>query len=303
MSSLLSACADNGSANKAAVPGISQPPSGGNLLTSNQSESINLPEIPTGKNLSTEIAVGKSTNNDNEKSIMRKSVMNALLFRSTKGPTLQAKKVSPKEIKEKGNLDHEFKSEVPSYILEAKDFSPGDSYTLYCLNMCYDSCYMGEFFVTNEGQLISKKNNKPIETNIIFSGSYMNGEYSSWVLLSEDQQTCVAAVITPNPIEFEWADGAYVTLIMQTPDASQFIISGKGFKPNESFTFASRNYDERLSFKHKASSDGTLSTFFLPAVINKEGGVAIIKIKRHSTKEIGTFKCLWGCDAQKKSPI
>jgi hypothetical protein len=239
-----------------------------------------------------------------EDEIIASSVSAAVYNENTTGPKLVTKKISGKELATILQTDVENQINDPTYLLEFKNFRPGDLYTFYQLNVIGNKYYLGEYVITEKGNLFSIKNGEFHEFFIHRFGEFINGEPAYFAMVSGDKNSCIASVITPNPIEFKWEDGAYVCLVMETLDASRFVLTGKGFKPNEQLIAKSESCDSQLTNVLNASADGTIVVNINATVMNEIGGRASITIQRYEPdSQIGILKYLWGADAMNHSAI
>jgi hypothetical protein len=129
----------------------------------------------------------------------------------------------------------------------------------------------------------------------------MNGEQEYYVLVSEDDESCLSLAVTPKPIEYKWDDGAYICAILFTRDGCSFVISGKGFQPNESLIITSKTCEECITQSPKATADGKFISLLFPAVVGVEGASASYSISREQSGEEGMLNYLWGTSAQKST--
>ncbi len=237
-----------------------------------------------------------------EDETIRASISAAVYNENSEGPKLEFKKISADELASILQSDTEIQIDSPLYLLEFKNFRPGEIYTLYVLDAIGNKSILDKFIVSYKGTLYSTKNRKYVEFYIQTFGEFINGEPAYYAMLSQDKNSCIASVITPNPIEFSWEDGAYVCLIMETRDANRFILTGKGFKPNEQLFVKSESCDSQLAKGMKASADGTIVANINATVMNEIGGQASITIQRcEPDSPIGTLRYFWGADALKHS--
>jgi hypothetical protein len=183
---------------------------------------------------------------------------------------------------------------------DASGFSPGERYTFYNLNMAFNKIPIEEYVADRAGQLVPIKNKFPLHGLQIVLNGFMQGEPSYYVLVSADKQTYLAGYIIPYPIEFEWSDEAYVSLTMIKPDGSLFILSGKGFKPEESLIVKNKSFGEIVPLTINVSTEGKFFTILKPIASSQTGGPATITLERNQFKKMGKLNYVWGKAVQQK---
>ena len=222
------------------------------------------------------------------------------------GPKFWYEKLTTEEIKKAYGNDAAKKilnsEDSPQAILrlETKGIRHGDRYTLYTVNAILNKTFVAEFIANREGQLETVKDGVPLSGYLIMQFDLMNGEQVYYVLVSANKKTYLTTQIILDPIEFLWADKAYVTVMLLSADANSFTLIGKGFRPNEELVMTSRSGVETIKMDTKANSEGCWCSMLLPAVVGSKGGKASLVIERRHSTEIGELSYLWGDAAKTK---
>lgn len=180
------------------------------------------------------------------------------------------------------------------FNLFAKGLKPGNRYTLYMVNTLLNKTMMGDFVVNRNGELESVKDRILLSNHNLMVVGPIKGEQMYYVLVSSNKKTYLAVQIIPDPIEYQWSDQAYVNALLLTKDATQFMVVGKGFQPNEQLVVTSQSGDEIGHFNVETNKDGMWISIILPGTIGKKGGPASVSVKRSHSAELGTMNYLWG---------
>lgn len=217
-------------------------------------------------------------------------------YNESTAPKLRIKRLSIEEAAAKFNFNENDLREVGNHFvcisLNASGFCFGEYCTLYSTNLRMEKTVVGDFMATEAGELISFDTGKPLKNfNFTLSG-FMNGEPNFYILISGSN--CVFGLIVPNSIEFKWKDGASISAMMMTQEATTFLLSGNSFHPNESFIVTTSCDDEVIILNAIAKPDGTYN-FPLPEFgITTTGGQKKVTIKRETSEEVGILNFWWG---------
>lgn len=213
-------------------------------------------------------------------------LINAKVLEQPEGPQIIVSK--QKDEKTFRNLDSFYK-------LTPQGFNEGDRYYGYRINANYDQQYLGKCIVQEDGDLLWESTGKTVGS-MLFSrgGGFINGEQWFLILVSENKQKYIVTAITPDPIEYQWEDGAYVSLTLSNCKKWEFLLAGKGFKPNEILNFSMAENDFHFDSTLKADSEGMLIFAIPPLITNKENEKATLKFARQNTDEISTLSFLFG---------
>lgn len=231
---------------------------------------------------------------------IRSAIYDACNRQQAEEPNLIGKKMADSEVRVRLKIADNEAPLPPAYLFETRGFSRGDIYTFYQVNMCYGKFEFGDYVVNEELELVKQCDGKRLSEWVLFASGYMNGERTSFVLVPKDEKKCIAASFAPNPVEYEWDDGAYLYLSMESPTADLFTLTGRGFHPGEKLTIRIKSCDECINHSI-VCDDGTVSIIIAPAVVNKKGGAVFVKIKREYEQKPCMLKFWWGLHAKKKA--
>lgn len=182
----------------------------------------------------------------------------------------------------------------PSYKLKPQGFHPGDRYFGYRFNANYQQHALGEFVVNDDGDLVWKNLGLTLGTMSLMGSGFLNGEQCFNVFVSEDERQWIVTLITPDPIEYRWEDGAYASLALLEQKKWVFFLVGKGFKPGEEIVLTSIDNDVRIDSIITANAEGMVLFILPPTVAFKDTEKATLTIKRHQQKAIPTLTYLYG---------
>ena len=213
--------------------------------------------------------------------------------RDSNGAKIECKRITSDEVEAK-NINGERKKPKglkpeTRHGLETSGFCTGKKYVLYVVNTLLVKTCLGSLIANSDGQLVFENDGFPLSNLKLCLGKFMKGEQNYYVLVSEDDHSCLAVAFTPNPIEYKWDDGAYVCAKLLTEDACMFEIHGKGFQPDEPLVISFQTCDEYIVSATQAYSDGTYTSLLLPAVKGVKGAEGVISIKREKLEEVGTL--------------
>lgn len=184
------------------------------------------------------------------------------------------------------------------FTFETKGFKEGDEYFFGYGNINKEVNVLGEYYVNNSGDLISKKNpSEIINKKMMNVYGCANGELIAYFLISKDGSKKTMAVIVPNPICATWSDGAHISVIADDPTFSYFSIEGNGFGCNEELAFSSFVDDEVIKGEMHCQK-GRCACVLAPATLKNHSGSCKIKIKRISTGEEKTLDFSYGIKAK-----
>ena len=181
------------------------------------------------------------------------------------------------------------------YKLTPQGFQPGDRYYGHRVNGNYAQQYLGEFIVQENGDLLWKSIGMTIGSmHHSRAGGFINGEQWFHVLVSEDKQNYIVTLMTHDPIEYQWKDGAYVSLALVNQTICDFFLAGKGFIPNEEVLLNMVDNDFHFNTTVKADGQGMLQLALPSLIPNKENEKAALTLTRQNTDEIPTLSFLYG---------
>lgn len=227
------------------------------------------------------------------------------------GAQLRHEKLSEEKIREKYGKEASDKllhadNPIQGVInLHATGIQPGDRYTLYTVNALHNKTVIAEFVADRKGLLNTIKDGVPLSGFDLIQFDLMNGEAIYFVLASASKKSCLPTQIIMDPIEFAWADGAYLYALLTTKDASLFTFIGKGFQPNEQLVVVSESGKEVVRSIAKTDDNGRWHGMTAPGVKGMRGGPASLSIQRSDTGETGKLSYLWGdaAKARARNPI
>lgn len=182
-------------------------------------------------------------------------------------------------------LDGDTDREVVSYKFEVEGLCPGDEYALYARKLDGIDLHINDYVVSDELKLVSTLDGRLLENDRMGFGGFMKGEEISFALVCKNKDLTAAAIVSSNPIEATWNDGAAVTVTAASPKMDLFFMTGKGFTPNETYRFISRSWDEIIDSESKVEADGRLFMLLMPMVKGKDGGINRITLVRLATQE------------------
>jgi len=124
-----------------------------------------------------------------------------------------------------------------------------------------------------------------------FTFAPAKGEPFRMALVSADGHSKVMFAVVPDPIVA--ADkSCSLEIIRLLPRFDAVLIRGKGYKPNETLSFASKSYDERHDWQPKADADGRYDAALMPFVKGKQSGKTDVTLKGENCAPRVSFE--WG---------
>ena len=188
------------------------------------------------------------------------AIVSAQLYEPCEGPQLICRPLTNEE-----KIQNELKGKDPIYTFEISGLCPGDQYALFSVNAAGGVMHLGDFVVSDQSELCPVGGEGFNFLKVFNSmGNFMAGETVSYVLVCTNKDLTAAAVVTPNPIEASWEDGAYARIAATSKNMDIFVLSGKGFTPNETIRFTSVSWNELIDKEHTATADGKLQVRFSP---------------------------------------
>jgi len=172
-------------------------------------------------------------------------------------------------------------------------------YSIYSINLLNQSTLIDNFTTQNGTDLRPVKRTEGgwdafSEKSWCINKNFINGEPFRLKLISKESKTCLILKFIPNPIEYEWKDGAKIYMELKDRSANHYTFYGIGFKPNEKLSFINISGHEKMDFKFPADEEGSVTIMISPAVIGKKGGNSTFLITRENTKNQATLKYFWG---------
>jgi hypothetical protein len=131
------------------------------------------------------------------------------------------------------------------------------------------------------------------------TGGFAKGEALQIALMSEDKTIMIFAKEMPYPIENKQGDYR-IWVELASAGGDTFIIWGEGFEPDEEISTTSSSDGEVIKSKVKVNSKGQFMTFYFPAVVGKEDGLATFSAVGKSGEVEISFQ--WGLPALKFGP-
>lgn len=192
-------------------------------------------------------------------------------------------KIVYRTLTEQERVERKLNSSHKGEVLDATGLCPGDQYTLYAVNQAGDILCLGEYIVSNQLQLLTIQDNLPITNHLMDLKGFMKGEIISFALICNNKNLNAGVVVSPNPIETSWTDGATISVTSTSKQMEMFILEGKGFIPNEQVRFISESWDEVMENEYVIESDGLLTIILAPMTKGKDGGLNRISLERLST--------------------
>lgn len=187
------------------------------------------------------------------------------------------------------------------YTFACKGFCPGKQYRLFNLKLNESLTEIGNGWIVDEnGRLFSKIYNFLDENNIEFK-YIMNGEESRFFLAPISGSQYVAAIVTPNPIETKWEDGAKLSVVSCAPSMQEFSMYGEGFKPNENLKVACIAENKTISIIPTVNEEGKWSRDSLFSF--SDTGFAELVIERENSKELCVLEFAYGKEQTSKLVI
>jgi hypothetical protein len=139
--------------------------------------------------------------------------------------------------------------------------------------------------------------NLPLEEFETTFDNFSDGEFVD-IIVVDGSHVLAGTRICPKPIECRAADGAIVSLELQSPEG-QYALRGYGFKPNESLLLISQSEEEVIpASAFEASVEGTITGFISPQVIGKSYGHASFTLIRQDGAKL-KLSYLWGITEEK----
>jgi hypothetical protein len=182
------------------------------------------------------------------------------------------------------------------YDLYCNKLDCGDLYSMYYARMCCGANFMygGEFMVDCFTHL-KGKGNGVFGENMLFAAKHLEmGESTLFVFVPHKDTRVLTGVLCPKPIEFEWEDKAYVRLgIGKSPMNWQFIVAGRGFKPDEEIRIITNGHSSDIAMTMKADASG-YCFFILPTAYEKQSGHAKLQVKRLLDEKAASLEYTWG---------
>ena len=184
---------------------------------------------------------------------------------STKGMSLTLTEVS-REKDQNG-------AAVITYAVSTAGVPQDQTYTLLGKNFSDESpVQLGEFRIDDSGKLLETKNGQLFDH--FTADQYAMGQALNLALMNSDKSIRVYARVIPFPIEAADSKGCYLSVELLSRDGLSFMISGRGFEPNEEIVDKDRSENESMETTITTDSNGTFSIFELPAVTGKQSGTA-----------------------------
>ena len=181
------------------------------------------------------------------------------------------------------------------YRLEATNFPEDKVYALIQHTMSEGLTTLDEYSVNRYGELVNETD-QLLAMRDIEATNLVKGEAMDMVLVSNDEEICVATHIVPKPIVTKSEGGGKIAVEILTPDAYEFHLKGEGFKPHEilkcKFESSTSNNVEKRSIM--ATEEGTIDMIFAPIRNAAESGRGQVTLLNEDGGNEVSFVYNWG---------